>query len=197
MLKKFTHSLWGLLLIPFLAFGATDNFTRADAGTLGGLWVAQTGNEWGIVSNHAVPNSFNPTLDYYNSTFSNDQCSKVVITTIGGGVGPAVRASTVANSYIALVTEGSVTFLRLVLAGIETTLEDYGTTASNGDTLELCVTGTTYVAYKNAVQIGDTPDITLSTGKPAMFGYGSNNSVASWEGRDAAAGLNGRMFLIF
>ena len=176
---------------------ATDNFNRADTGTLGANWTKQTTWEFQIISNQAASNGgFNPVSEYWNAgTFSGDHSSEAAISGMVSGntyVGVAVRCSTSAETYYALKTDGASgitgggghTRIVKVVAGAETALLDIDCPFADGDVIKLAIAGTTLTAYKNGASVGTTTDSSLSGGKPGLFVYGNAARVDNWTGAD-------------
>src|ERR1700710_1416691 len=69
---------------------ASDNFIRADAGTLGGNWT-MFHSDMTISGNKAVGTTGNDSGDWWNAnSFHNDQYSKITIANIGSSINAAV-----------------------------------------------------------------------------------------------------------
>lgn len=172
----------------------TDNFTRADAATLGANWtdIAGQTSEWSIVSNKAAwVQDGTYCMDIYSGagwTGGNDQYAEMTINTkvtLSDG-GPMVRASATGNGYsmiindtdnVALGNSMSVTIYKWV-SGTPTQLHNgTATVISAGDVVRLAVQGTTLTGYVNGVSKTTITDATFSTGTPGMFG--SNNGTSS------------------
>lgn len=143
----------------------SDNFNRADAGTLGANWTQLEG-QLGIVSNWAggtaAPGGYQWAV-YSGTTWGADQSSEIKNDRVAGGAGPIVRAQAGVSGYFLLCNVGPCYIYRRD-SGSFTLLQTLGASAVNGDTLKLEITGTTLRAYKNGVQIGTDQDATASGG---------------------------------
>lgn len=171
----------------------SDNFTRANAPTLGANWSSQTGSSFGIATNAAVnQGGFSVAADYWSAnTFGNAQFSQVTITTLNGSnwSGTIVRAATGGvNTNYSFQSNGSSgtgnTFIRKTVTGTDTEILAISTTVANGDVLYLQIQGTTLIAKKNGVTVGTVTDSSISTGYPGITGYGGSDILNTWSGGD-------------
>lgn len=169
---------------------ATDSFTRADSGSLGANWTAQSANAFGISSNQAAPQGgFNVHAQYWSAdTFSGDQYSEATISGLGGSsyVGVAVRCATGAvTNYGLWVNPGGDSIIRYTVGGADTTILTMSSSAfANGDVARLEVSGTTLTAKKNGAVVGTITHSSLSSGSPGMVAYGSAARLDNWTGSD-------------
>jgi len=176
---------------------ASDNFNRANAGTLGANWIANIGN-WGIVSNQASMTT-DDSLSCYDGgiTWPNDQWSQCTTITpsavINGGPGPTVRTAASGDTAYGMWagSSGGIS-IQLANAGSFSTLSSTaGTTVTSGDVIYIEVQGTNIVAKKNASTISalSVSNSTLTAGKPGLAGGdgGVTLVVDDWSGGDFAA----------
>ena len=171
---------------------ATDSFTRADASTLGSNWTdtitGGSASAFKITSNAAVITTTSTAqLSFYNAvTFSADQCASAVIGGSNGYYGPGVRVSAGVNGY-AISSNPSYpsTNFQIVkeVAGTVTVLNTYSvSTIAPGQTVKICVAGTTVTGYVQGALIGTVTDTSLSSGQPGIYGYNAGSSLTDWTG---------------
>lgn len=161
---------------------ATDDFNRADAGTLGANWTDQKGSI-DIVSNQAKTSADAEEYAFYSAeTFPDDQYSQVVAAGVGAsaGMGPSVRASgtnPTANLYLLLwASSGGAQGLYKNVGGSVSLLQSITGALSANDVLYLQASGSTIRAKKNGTQLGtDQADGSLTSGSPGIY----NNQNAS------------------
>src|SRR6478736_6421831 len=164
----------------------TDDFNRADAGTLGANWVDLDAG-FGIVSNAAQGGS-GEAVSYYNAVVGDDQYSKVVW--IGNGnvhsVGVRIGAGPVGYflSFLAGGTEWRIKINGWAGSGAD--IAGGTTTAPVAtDVIEIRAVGTTISAYKNGVLLGSGTDSTYTSGRVGIGGYLVDvPAFDSWEGGD-------------
>lgn len=175
----------------------TDDFNRANAGTLGANWT-DTVPGMGIVNNRARANgatSYN--FSYYSgSAWDGNHTSQVTLSAvIGNMAGPTVRQQAGSDTCYMLFCFPYLNTVQLYknIAGTKTMLVDYGVGSADGDVMKLEVSGTTLKAYKNTVQIGtDYTDSEISGGFPGIFGRtDSQCDMDDWEGTGEFAGGGG------
>ena len=168
---------------------ASDNFNRADSGTLGANWT-DTEAGMSIVTNtaRAAGGGSNHNAAYYNATtFTGDHYSEAVITLVSGNIGGVTVRHQAGGDYYVLVCRPGLdeTLLQKYVAGVRTTLKAYGVAAVSGRTQRLHVSGTTLKWFENGVQIGtDHTDASLSGGQPGV--YGRSDSVVALDDWAAA-----------
>lgn len=177
---------------------ATDDFNRANAGTLGANWVANTG-AWGIVSNQASATS-DDSLSSYDGGVSwpANQWSQATMkanigTALNSAHGMAVRCSTLATVDTGYVSYCSTagTQLYLAVAGSFTSLgTETGNVWAANDVSYLEAQSTTVLAKRNGTTALSATDATLATGRPGLeYGNGGTASaVDDWSGGDFAGG---------
>jgi hypothetical protein len=184
---------------------ATDNFDRADAGTLGSNWT--TGGEentFGIVSNKASADGPNDAAAYYNAvTWPNDQYSQTVLatsksSTADEGVGVMVRhaAGTTRAYYRAVFAHGTTnnvgvskftnpTYTNL---GKRNTGSDWTNDAATG---YIEVQGSTIVIKLNGTTLGASfSDSAVTAGSAGLNNSGDSGTPRTqnnWEGGDFGA----------
>lgn len=182
---------------------ATDNFNRADAGTLGSNWTTQAGqsNGFAISANTAIPDTIGGDchVNYNAVTWPNDQYSQCLLAALIGtsdqaGIGPSVRCSTTDTSLYRMVACLAITndsALSKFVAGSYTLIAQ----ATAGwvvttDTAYLEMQGTTLKGKRNSTQIFSTTDSSISSGRAGMS-YSSTMTAAgndNWEGGDFSGG---------
>lgn len=174
---------------------ATDDFNRANSGTLGANWTGTTGAaaRFSIVSNQAKNNGTTITLDSYTGTSAPaNQYSKITLKTILGvsdeGPGPAVRVSTAAvTAYFAQCNTVEIKLYKVV-SGSFTQLGSDAAAAANNDVVEIDANGTSITVKKNgSTVIGPITDSAISTGNWGLWCAGPAASAVAfddWEGGD-------------
>lgn len=164
----------------------SDNFTRADAATLGANW---TGNyfsgtpsaDFSIASNKAAsPATNTDAADYYSGagwTGGNDHYAEVVVQAkpAASDCGPTVRGSTTLQTfYTTDINNADTAALGSTMAVelykvVSTTFTKLGSTTnmvvSAGDTVRVEAQGTTIRAVINGVQKTSATDSALTSGK--------------------------------
>lgn len=169
---------------------ASDDFNRADSGTLGANWTVQSGaNDLRIVSNQADADA-DPCQDYYNAvTWPNNHYSQVTVKTpigVGGGkgFGPSIRLSSIANTGYHSLGNDAGTDLYLAVAGVYTLLGHSGTVVVNNDVLYLEGNGTAVVLKLNTVTKISVVDATIAAGNAGLIGAISSGEPKgdNWSG---------------
>lgn len=193
-MKRFRFPLLGLLLICvfsatviWAAYPGTDNFTRANSGTLGANWTA-TSDNWSISANTAVAttNGVYTISAYSAESFNNDQTTTVTVanaqtTTF---LGPCVRLSLVAASGYCVVDRGTSGGNSTVSKFTTGTRADLCTSTNpdpyvNGDTMTLQVVGTTLTYTHNGSTVAGClafTDATYASGAPGMIAFNNGTS---------------------
>lgn len=184
---------------------ATDAFTRATLNSTGD-W-AQLNSAWADVQIYSsvsangagawIPTNNNCAAARWvgAGTFTDNQYASVAFSGLAfqsqaNWVGPVVRASAdiagARDYYFAAITADSAgptytTFLCKCLDSTITTLYSAAVTWSNGDTLDLEVSGTTLTVCKNGTALGgswtQTGQADLTTGLPGIAGSGGSTSI--------------------
>ncbi len=186
---------------------ASDNFNRADTGSLGANWTdGGEAHHFIISGNKAACDVYSggDTGGYYSGiTWPNDHYSKVKITGSGTGIGGGVgwgllvrkNAGTGTAWYRFVINHaasGNYELLKRDSGGSYTSL-DVGTQAfTDGDYIELDAVGTSISAYRITTLIVSHVDSTNTTGNAGM-GYSSTADTPQptgddWEGGDFSAG---------
>jgi hypothetical protein len=198
-MKRFLLILAALLALSLLSYGqtcpsqiASDNFTRANAGTLGANWTIIAGT-YGISSNTAVntsaPGASNPVYWSANTT-PNDQCVGVKFTgySAANHNGPAARVQTGLKSgyyvYCSHLTSTNCDTLLLIRESGDapTTLQTISSLSiAPGIEIMLQAVGSTLSVWSNNVQIGtNTTDATWTTGHAGLMTFNTFTSAAGY-----------------
>lgn len=161
----------------------SDDFNRADAGSLGGNWT-ELEHGFEIVSNWAsgitgVGGTYQWTY-YSGVSWNSDHSSTVQNDRCNDQWGPLVRAQSGINGYFFLMAATTALGIFRRDAGSYTLMKAITAAFANGDTATLDVSGTTLTAYKNGTPL-DT--VSTTTGGSAITGgapgIASNSNVAS------------------
>jgi hypothetical protein len=184
---------------------ATDNFTRADASTLGSNWTNTDSSSWGISSNQAHctatgGDSFAFTVWNANA-FPNDQYSQITISSLAALTGlicPGVRMSLSAEtSYFCQELSNTLYIVKMV-AGSNTNLTSGSYTPAVGDVIYLSAVGTTLTAKVNGTTVLTTTDSSISSGSAGMGGLfiGNSTLVTPWTGGNFVSSVKHRLPLL-
>lgn len=186
---------------------ASDNFNRANAGTLGANWTEANqalGQGFSIVSNQAVA-TIGPSNDsdqIYNAvTWPNDQWSQADLTGVGQngpadgeGAGVEVRTSNPGASHASMyrVTIGTVDQVQLqkFIGNTYTDLGDANPTYVTGGTMYIEVQGTTIKVIYQGSTIFTVTDSAVTSGS-AGIGYSTAMTsviIDNWSGGDFSGG---------
>jgi hypothetical protein len=159
---------------------ATDDFNRADSGSLGANWSAfsVSVSSPSIVSNAAQDTGGNDSGAIYSAaTFPADQWAQVVRTG-GDGGGVVVRGAT-PRTWYSIHIEGTfgasanLLFAKF-LVGAFTSISSQTVTFNSGDTLYGEIQSTTLLAKRNGSALGtSTTDSSIGSGKAGIFGFGA------------------------
>lgn len=170
---------------------ASDNFTRADSGTLGANWTATQGGGLQILNNTAAGQGTAAVFDsvWTANAFANNQYAKatVVRDAFGDYLGVTVRitgANTTENGYMFFVSVGQFadeTHIYRIDNGVSTSLYTDSTHVSDGDVIEIRAAGSTIGAYIKGTLLYSVPDSTYSSGSAGLTAY-SSGSTTFWEG---------------
>lgn len=160
----------------------SDNFDRADSGSLGANWT-ELEHGFSIASNWAtgLNDGANYQWTYYSgSSWGADQSSTVQNDRCSNQWGPVIRAQTGINGYFFLINGTAATGIYRRDSGTYTLIQSISATFANGDTAGLGVVGTTLTAYKNGSSLGtiatNTSGSTITGGAP---GIASLSNVAN------------------
>lgn len=181
---------------------ASDSFDRANSGTLGSNWIANTG-DFGIVSNQARA-TVDDSLSSYDGgvTWPNDQWSQATLNTAVGnaannGTGTTVRGSASAgtdSAYEVYCSSAGTRFYKSVSGAFTQLGSDGATTWTAGNICYLEIQGTALVCKKGGsggTTAGSTSgDTTFASGKPGIqFGHGGTTcDINDWSGGDFSGG---------
>jgi hypothetical protein len=173
---------------------ATDDFNRADSGTLGSNWTEQAGTI-GVVSNRAKRASATDDswVSWNADVFANDQYAQgkcydssaveaTCVSVRASGSGGAI------NAYYTQAFNGGHNLTKVV-SGSFTDLGTYAITPVNGDVLRVEAEGTNIRAYRNGAQLGSTVvDASLASGRGGLRIYSTTTTatIDDWEGGDIA-----------
>lgn len=178
-------NLGGLLLV-------SDNFTRANSGTLGANWSDALGNTlpWSIISNQAgTPGG--PVQEYWSANaFTNNQFSKATFTTMIASANEevGVRMSAVAGTTYLCGYRQSVDavnyVVRKLVAGTQTVLSDTSTVVTLNDVVEIDAVGTTITCKVNGSSIFSGTDSSIASGSAGIIANstGSTALMSNWSG---------------
>lgn len=183
-----------------MSLPASDTFTRADAGNLGGNWTFSTPGGGGDlnISSHVCICTVGAlrgawwTADSFNTNhYSQVTCPDV---TIGYG-GPCVRMQTAGGSFdgywLVFNKDDGHVYIQRIDVGVNTTLTDCGNVATSGMVLKLSINGSTLTAYKNGSSIGTATDSTYVGGAAGIALALSNASLDDWSADDVSGGGGG------
>lgn len=177
---------------------ASDDFNRANSGSLGANWTALAGT-WTINSNAAEvtdddgPTGYYARRDAEGDLGSADHWSEVVPvgtqTDGASNCGPAVRHRSGATTGYQFVTKfsDSCEFWRVVAGSEQGPLATFTAAVNSGDTCRLEAVGRTFRFKVNGTIVNVLQDTNIADGqRPAMNGYNGNSSdlvrVDSWAG---------------
>jgi hypothetical protein len=171
---------------------ATDNFNRADSGSLGANWTALDGGI-DIASNAATTttNSFN--VSYWSgNAFNNDQYSKIRIATSpltpNAIIEITCRVSGTSgnyNFYAVWQNSGQWGMYKQVGATSTDLIAPTNLTFSTNDIIEIRAVGTTISFYLNGTFVQSATDASLSSGSAGFNIFASNDEdplAEDWEG---------------
>lgn len=189
-----------------MALPATDNFNRADAGTLGANWTKITSeNDIGITSNRASNKSTGPINgDYWNAdTFAGDQKSEAEVVKFGGGndieLSVRVRVDNAAQNYYAggrndFINPNDRRRIWKITGGTRSSIAFQATALALNDVIRLEIVGTTLEIFYNGTSEFTGTDVSFASGS-AGIGVRSaggaaavdDNQLDDWTGDDIAA----------
>lgn len=174
----------------------TDDFNRANAGSLGANWTEQV-NGLQVLSNACRGANAGSTYQfaYWSAdAFADDQYSEFTVTTVAEQFGPAVRCSGTGgatdNYWLLLRASGEgSSFIFKTDAGSFTSLADLGAVAwTAGDVARIEVSGTTVTAKRNGVTLDSATDSSLASGSAGIMCRGDGAVVDDWAGGDLGGG---------
>ena len=166
---------------------SSDNFTRANSSSsLGANWTILNGT-LGIASNHAAATNTNGNnFALWNAdVFTANQTAQAIVFYGGGAgfLGPGCRLSSGGNGYIAMGSGGGTNTVELHRfdSSASTLLATYTATLTDGDVIELSVSGTTLTTTLNGTDLGTFTDSTYATGQPGIYIFNSAAaSISLW-----------------
>ena len=183
---------------------ASDNFVRANAGTLGGNWSIALGS-YAINTNRAegVDSGYNDAVWTANA-FANDQYSTYIVATGSTAyLGPIVRFNAGSNSgYFGLYGPGGDNYIVKRVSGSDTNLatNGSGTAYATGDTLELDVVGNTLTFKRNGTTLLTYTDSSspITSGSAGITGSSAGGTYCSyWEGGNlGSTGVPGLLMML-
>ncbi len=176
----------------------SDDFNRADSGTLGSNWTKLTSfGDVGIASNKARGQTAGENMDRWTGAGWTDSVNMYAEATVGTAFdecGPTVRSDSAGTAYIIYIGSGSsqyrvVKSIATVLTSIN--VVDVGAVAITGDMPRITVQGTTIQTFRNGSgtptnNFTDTAidGITVGGLKPGLHGSGNTASWDSWAAGD-------------
>jgi hypothetical protein len=183
----------------------TDDFNRADSGTMGtasgGFTWTQYGAGMGIGSNQLITNSLSFGWGRAESDLSSaDHTAQLDVinyhTTVDGAVGTAVRYDASSNtSYSALIYSGGSPQLQVykVVSGSMTQIATGNTTIAPPETAKTGIAGSTITLYQSGVSVLSTTDTSITGNlRTGAFVYAGNNAghgiFDNFQGDDGAGG---------
>jgi hypothetical protein len=153
---------------------ASDNFDRADAGTLGANWTQLAGTLT-IASNRSQQTGgFWAVAIWAPDAFPPDQWSEAKVFNNYPGVGTRL-ASDGGAAFVGYAVEvnhlsGNVALLRWDGGFSQTNIGNFpGEAGADGDTFRLESIGSTHTVYHNGVAIGFAVDATYATGQVGLY----------------------------
>ena len=143
---------------------ATDDFTRADSGTLGANWTKLSGfSDLRITSNACKASVSSPDcVDAYtgSGSVSLDQYSQCTINNENDG-GPTVRSDTNSTFYLLDTISTNYTVYKCI-SGSFTQINQVSVTGVSGDTAYIEVQGTTIVTKQNGTTRNNFTDSAIN-----------------------------------
>lgn len=166
-----TYRIWlgGLFdQFPRIAGGATvsDNFDRADAGTLGASWNADSGTI-GIVSNKAKVSAAAAWDRYGTQLATTDHYSQADVTwPASGRTGVLVRGQDANNHYWASYNAGSSLWQIIKwVAALASVVSSASASITSGITIKLQASGSSLTLFNGGSSVLTGTDTALTTGK--------------------------------
>jgi len=166
---------------------ASDDFNRADAGTLGANWTAwaPAGDGPDIVSNQAkggLSASINAAF-YSGVSFAGDHEAQVTKGNASDYQGPAIRMAA-ATGYV-YFNHGSI---QKVIAGVNSQIAA-ATSFASGNTAKIRIIDDDLEWWKNGSSDGTVTDASIgSGGAPGVYFYDNTGTVDGWSATDDFGG---------
>lgn len=165
--------------------GGSDNFNRANAGSLGNGWT-DINSGYTIASNAAVTITGGyGNLAYCHAAAGNDQFSQVtIVNDDNSGVGLRFSFDSMTDyisGYMCLNYNGTLTLWRVLN---QTSFTSLGTYANGGGSavVKISAQGTTIKCYLAGTERISVTDATYATGNPGLAVYGANMGEDNWTG---------------
>jgi hypothetical protein len=168
---------------------ATDDFNRADSGSLGANWT-ETDHGLQIVSNEArVITNGAYQFAYWNAdAFDSDHYSQAVFAGSPADMEVCTRVQAGGNLYMLMVNSGStVTRIYKRLSGSFTQIGSDGAAPTVGHTYKFEANGSALTGYDNGVAIsgpGSGGDASITGGSAGLGGSSSGVGWDDWQGGD-------------
>lgn len=166
---------------------ASDDFNRADSGTLGSNWTTAVAGTGPTIQSNTAKGS-NAAVDgaFYNAvSFASDHQAQIAKSNSSDYQGPGVRIGTIGGGqgYV-YFNHGSV---QKVLAGANGEIAST-TPFVSGDAASIRAVGSTLTWYKNGALVDTLSDASIGSGAPGLWFYNSIGAADDWQGTDAFGG---------
>lgn len=139
---------------------ATDDFNRADSGTLGSNWTKLSSfSDLRITSNQCKASVAGDNVDAYTGfgSVDLDQYSQCKVATVASDGGPTVRSNTTSTFYL-LDTAATSFRLYKCVSGSFTVLDNVTVTLNANDTAYIEAHGTTLTTKQNSSVVNQITD---------------------------------------
>lgn len=171
----------------------SDNFTRANAASLGANWSNGLGASLSIaiLSNQAATPASGPGIEYWSANaFTSNQFSKMTLSNMVAAFNDEAYArgsNSAATAYFCGLrqsVDASDYVVRKLVANTQTVLYDGLPAVTVGDVIELDAVGTTITCKVNGSVIFSGTDSSISGGSPGIYvNNGASLAVIShWSG---------------
>lgn len=174
----------------------TDDFNRANSGTLGANWTA-TANNMAVASNSAQASASVENFDYYSGvSWNSDHTSQAVYRENASDtiMYLTVRHQPGGDWYGLLLHsipgDRRINFYKRV-GGVVSDLGGIAGRPTDGNTFKLEIVGTTLSAYDNGVLIDDVVVSDLTGGAPGIGSEIPGAAWDDWEGTGESGGGGG------
>jgi hypothetical protein len=161
----------------------SDDFNRANAGSLGANWTTGTdAGGYGISSNTAIGlTGGRNTVFWSANTFNATQSSKFAVITGNFNYGPAVRvADDDDDCYYVFYDNTNMAIWKMVNGGFTKLSADFACgSLTTGQTLELTVDGSDLAMLLDDVEVGTASDGDLAAGYAGILGNGTG-ALDNW-----------------
>lgn len=170
---------------------ATDNFNRANAGTLGANW-STTINTFQVANNAAQGNNFAYNATYWSAdAFGGDHYAQCVVGVVISDGGPGVRIQSGPKSYHFDIKAGNNCKIQKDVAGSFTDLVTGINTPSTGDTVYIEASGSTITVKVNGTQVGQTTDSAITGGAAGLWSYDTSGVYDNFQADNLGGGGGG------